>query len=123
MNTLKMIKAFKDWFIIKAKKEGSEISVEETHQLLQKEEAIVLLDIREKEEIALGYIEGATFIAQGRLEKEIVESLSRIKIFLLSSIAQGEFVLLAAAKVMQEERLCPCLLNGQRNRWMERGGL
>ncbi len=32
VGTLKTIKAFKDWFIIKAKKEGSEISVEETHR-------------------------------------------------------------------------------------------
>ena len=32
IGTLKTMKAFKDWFIIKAKKEGSEISVEETHR-------------------------------------------------------------------------------------------
>ena len=59
IRTLKTVRAFKDWFIIKARNEGSEISVEETHQLLQKEEPVVLLDIREKEEIALGYIKGA----------------------------------------------------------------
>ena len=67
----KTMKAFKDYFIIKAKKEGSEISVEETHHLIQKKESIVLLDIREKEEIDLGYIEGATFIPQGLLEQRV----------------------------------------------------
>ncbi len=67
----KTMKAFKDYFIIKAKKEGSEISVEETHQLIQKKEPIVLLDVREKEEIELGYIEGATFIPQGLLEQKV----------------------------------------------------
>ena len=51
VSTLKMVKAFKDYFILKARKEGSEVSVEEAHQLIEKKDPIVLLDIREKEEI------------------------------------------------------------------------
>ena len=66
-NTFKTIKAFKDYFLIKAKREGSEVSVKEAHQLIQKKEPLALLDVREKEEIALGYIEGAVFIPQGLL--------------------------------------------------------
>ena len=100
MNTLKMIKAFKDWFVIKAKKEGSEISVEGTHQLLEKEEAIVLLDIREKEEIALGYIEGATFIPQGLLEEK-VESLVPDKNIPVVVYCAGGIRSLSAAKIMK----------------------
>jgi len=73
---LKTIRAFKDWFLIKAMKEGSEISVEDTHQLIERKEPMVLLDIREKEEIALGYIEGATFIPQGLLEQQVEASCS-----------------------------------------------
>jgi molybdopterin/thiamine biosynthesis adenylyltransferase/rhodanese-related sulfurtransferase len=99
--TFKTIQAFKDWFIIKAKKEGSEISVEETHQFLRKKEPIVLLDIREKEEIALGYIEGATFLPQGLL-KEKVESLLPDKNVPVVVYCAGGIRSLAAAKLMKE---------------------
>jgi molybdopterin/thiamine biosynthesis adenylyltransferase/rhodanese-related sulfurtransferase len=102
IGTLKTIKAFKDWFIIKAKKEGSEISVEETHQLLQKKEPIVLLDVREKEEIDLGYIKGAVFLPQGRLEKE-VENLLPDKNAPIVVYCAGGIRSLKAAKVMQEK--------------------
>lgn len=97
----KTIKAFKDWFIIKAKKEGSEISVEGIHQLLQKKEPIVLLDIREKEEIALGYIKGTTFLPQGLL-KEKVESLLPDKNVPVVVYCAGGIRSLAAAKLMRE---------------------
>ncbi len=102
METLKTIKAFKDWFIVKAKKESSEISVEETHRLLQEKELIVLLDIREKEEIALGYIEGATFLPQGLL-KEKVESFLPNKDVPVIVYCAGGIRSLAAAKLMREE--------------------
>jgi len=97
-----MIKAFKDWFIIKAKREGSEISVKETHQLLQKKEPIVLLDIREKEEIALGYIQGALFLPQGRLKQE-VETLLPDKDVPTVVYCAGGIRSLAAAKLMKEK--------------------
>ncbi len=102
IGTLRTIKAFKDWFIIKAKKEGSEISIEETHQLLQKKESVVLLDIREKEEIMLGYIGGATFLPQGLL-KEKVESLLPDKNVSVVVYCAGGIRSLAAAKVMREK--------------------
>jgi len=101
IGTLKTIKAFKDWFIIKAKKEGSEISVEETRQLLQRKEPVVLLDIREKEEIALGYIEGAIFLRQGLLSEK-VESLLPDKNVPVVVYCAGGIRSLAAAKVMKE---------------------
>jgi sulfur-carrier protein adenylyltransferase/sulfurtransferase len=100
--TLKTIKAFKDWFIIKAKKEGSEISVEKTHQLLQRKEPVVLLDIREKEEPALGYIEGAIFLRQGLLSEK-VESLLPDKNVPVVVYCAGGIRSLAAAKVMREK--------------------
>ena len=69
--TLKTIKAFKDWFVIRAKKEASEISVEETHRLRQGKEPVVLLDIREKEEIALaeGYLAEHNFVEAAKAWK------------------------------------------------------
>ncbi len=102
VSKLKTIKAFKDWFFIKAKKEGSEISVEETHQLLQKKEPVVLLDIREKEEIALGYIQGALFLPQGRVKQE-VETLLPDKSLPIVVYCAGGIRSLAAAKLMREK--------------------
>jgi len=101
IGTLKAIKAYKDWFLIKAKKRGSEISVEETYRLLQKKDPIVLLDIREKKEIDLGYIEGATFLPKGFL-KEKVESLLPDKNIQVVVYCAGGIRSLAAAKLMRE---------------------
>jgi adenylyltransferase/sulfurtransferase len=97
----KTTKAFKDWFIIKAKKEGSEISVKETHQLLQKKEPVFLLDIREKGEIASGYIKGATFLPQGLLSEKIEGILPDKNVSVIVYCAGG-IRSLAAAKVMKE---------------------
>ena len=102
IETLRTIKAFKDWFIIKARKEGSEISVEETHQLLQEKESLILLDIREKEEIALGYIEGATFLPQGHLNEK-VQGLLPDKDVPVVVYCAGGIRSLAAAKLMKEK--------------------
>jgi molybdopterin/thiamine biosynthesis adenylyltransferase/rhodanese-related sulfurtransferase len=102
IGTLKTINAFKDGFIIKAKREGSEISIEETHRLLQKKEPIVLLDVREKEEIAMGYIKGALFLPQGRLEEEM-ENLLPDKDVSIVVYCAGGIRSLKAAKVMKEK--------------------
>ncbi len=102
IGTLKTIKAFKDWAIIKAKKEGSEISVEETHQLLQEKEPVVLLDIREKEEIALGYIKDAVFLPQGLLNEQVEKALPDKNAPVVVYCAGG-IRSLAAAKLMKEK--------------------
>ena len=102
IRVFRTIKAYKDWFFIKAKKKGFEISVEETFQLLQKKEPMVLLDIREKEEIDLGYIEGATFLPQGLL-KEKVERLLPDKNVAVVVYCAGGIRSLAAAKLMKEK--------------------
>ena len=102
IGTLKAIRAFKDWFIIKAKRQGSEVSVEETHQLLQKKEPLVLLDIREKEEIALGYIRGAVFLPQGFLSEKL-ESFLPDKNASVVVYCAGGVRSLAAAKLMKEK--------------------
>jgi len=99
---VKTIKAFKDWFLIKAKKEGSEISVEDTYRLLQKREPVVLLDIREKEEVALGHIRGAFFLSQGRLGQQ-VEALLPEKDVPIVVYCAGGIRSLAAAKLMREK--------------------
>jgi len=102
IGTLRTIKAYKDWFIIKARNEGSEISGEETHQLLQENEPVVLLDIREKEEIVLGYIKGAVFLPQGLLHEEVEELLPDKNVPVVVYCAAG-IRSLAAAKLMREK--------------------
>ena len=121
IGTWKTIKAFKDWFIIKAKKEGSEISVEETHQLLGKKEPVVLLDIREKEEIALEYIDGATFLPQGFLNEK-VENLLPDKNIPVVVYCAGGIRSLAAAKLMKEKGYTNVFSMAKGiNGWMEAG--
>ncbi len=95
-------KAFKDWFLIKAKQEGSEISVKEAHQMIHKDGPVVLLDIREKEEIDRGYIEGATFIRQRDLEEQ-VEPLLPDKHRPVVVYCAGGIRSLAAAKTLREK--------------------
>lgn len=102
LSTFKMMKAFKDWFVIKAKREGSEISVEEAQQLIRNKEPLILLDVREQEETALGYIEGAVFLPQGDLE-ERVETLLPNKEVPVVVYCAGGIRSLAAAKVLKEK--------------------
>jgi len=45
----------------------SEISAHEVHPLLQRGEQVVLLDVREKEELALGYLKDSIFIPRASL--------------------------------------------------------
>jgi adenylyltransferase/sulfurtransferase len=99
---MKIIRAYKDWLLIKAKGKGFEISVEETHQLLERKEPRVLLDIREREEIALGYIKGATFLRQSLLG-EHVETLLPDKDVPIVVYCAGGIRSLAAAKLMKEK--------------------
>jgi len=65
-----MVKSLKEWLMIEANREASEISVEETHQFLQNGDRIVLLDIREEEERTLGYIKGDIFIPMDELDEK-----------------------------------------------------
>jgi adenylyltransferase/sulfurtransferase len=102
VSTLKMVKAFKDYFILKARKEGSEVSVEEAHQLTEKKDSIVLLDIREKEEIALGYIKGTLFLPQAQIDEK-VETLLPDKEAAVVVYCAGGIRSLAAAKRMREK--------------------
>lgn len=55
-------------------KDVSEISIQEVNHLLQRGKRIILLDVREKEELALGYLKDSVFIPRANL-KEKVETL------------------------------------------------
>lgn len=98
----KTMRAFKDWFFIKARQEGSEVSVEETHRRIKEKGSLVLLDIREEEELAQGYIEGATFIPQSRLEQK-AEALLPDRDVPVVVYCAGGIRSLAAAKMLREK--------------------
>lgn len=51
-------------------KEVSELSIQEVQQLLKRGEEIVLLDVREKEELALGYLKNSVFIPRASLPEK-----------------------------------------------------
>ena len=48
----------------------SEISIQEVNRLLKKGERMVLLDVREKEELALGYLKGSLFVPRASLPEK-----------------------------------------------------
>jgi len=41
-SVLTTMKAFKDWFVMRTKKEGSEVTVEEARQMIQRKEPVIL---------------------------------------------------------------------------------
>jgi molybdopterin/thiamine biosynthesis adenylyltransferase/rhodanese-related sulfurtransferase len=93
------IKSFKEWLMVEENKEASEISVEETHRIIQDGDRIVLLDVREKKEIALGYIKGAIFIPMDELKEEVETSIPEKDAPVVIYCAAG-IRSLAAAKIL-----------------------
>jgi adenylyltransferase/sulfurtransferase len=78
------------------KKGLPEISIEETHRLLEKGGRVVLLDVREKREIALGYIKGAVFISKDLLEEKAQALLPEKDVPIIAYCAAGVRSLSAA---------------------------
>lgn len=74
MNKNNNINSLREWLSLEENRMATEISVEDTNRFINNGENIILLDVREEEEIALGYIPGAIFIPMGKL-KEKTETL------------------------------------------------
>ncbi len=49
----------------------SEISIQEVNRLIRSKEPLVLLDVREKEELALGYLKNSIFIPRASLPEKV----------------------------------------------------
>ena len=82
------------------RKDVAEISVGKIHRLLEKGERLVLLDIREKEEITFGYIKGAIFIPEGLLEVK-AQALLPEKGFPIVAYCAGGVRSLSATKTLK----------------------
>ncbi len=100
VGTYKMIKSFKEWLMIN--KDASEIPIEETHRFIQNGDRIVLLDVREEEGIALGYIKGAIFIPMDELDEKAETLLPEKDVPVIIYCAVG-IRSLAATKLMKEK--------------------
>ena len=79
----------------------SEVSVDEVHRLLQKGNRVILLDVREKEEIALGYIRGTLFIPRALLVQEAPSLLPEKDVPIVVYCAAGVRSLLAAKTLIE----------------------
>ena len=77
-----------------------EISTTEVEEMLQKEQDIVLIDVREDEEVANGIIEGATHIPLKQIP-EAIDSLDQSKEYVLVCRSGGRSM--NAALYMKEK--------------------
>ena len=78
-----------------------EISIQEVNRLLKKGERMVLLDVREKEELALGYLKGSLFVPRASLPEKAETLLPDKNIPIVVYCAAGVRSLLAA-KTLKE---------------------
>ena len=65
-----MAKSIRD-LLAEAKKQVHEVSVQDVKQMIENQEDMVLVDVREKDEYANGYIDGAVYVGRGMLEFSI----------------------------------------------------
>ena len=79
----------------------SEISIQEVNRLLKKGERMVLLDVREKEELALGYLKNSIFVPRAGLTEKAETLLPDKNIPIVAYCAAGVRSLLAA-KTLKE---------------------
>jgi len=96
-----MVRSLKEWLMIEANREASEISVEETHQFLQNGDRIILLDVREEEERTLGYIKGDIFIPMDELYEKAETLLPEKDVPVIIYCAVG-IRSLAAVKILKK---------------------
>jgi adenylyltransferase/sulfurtransferase len=80
----------------------SEISIQEVNRLMKRGERMVLLDVREKEELALGYLKGSLFIPRAELPEKAESLLPDKNLPVVVYCAAGVRSLLAA-KVLKEK--------------------
>jgi len=88
-------------FLEEARQLVPEITVEEVEQRLQRGDDVVLLDVREKDEVRTGYIEGALSVPRGFLEMQVTGQIPDTDKEIIVYCAGGVRSLLAG-RVMRE---------------------
>lgn len=108
-------------FLAEARREIPEVTVEEVAERRKRGEDFVLLDVREKDEVRSGYIDGAVAVPRGFLEFQVAGKVPETGKEVVVYCAGGARSLLAA-KAMREmgyERVSS--LAGGITRWKDAG--
>lgn len=82
-------------------KDVAEISIQEVNRLIKRKENMVLLDVREKEELVLGYLKNSIFIPRASLPEKAVTLLPDKNAPIIVYCAAGVRSILAAKTLKQ----------------------
>lgn len=104
-----------------AKTRVKEVTPRETMRLLQEHPETALIDCREPNEFALGYIPGALLIPRGVLEQTIERAVSRDRPVILYC-ASGNRSALAAEMLRQMGYRDPASMSEGIRGWVDAGG-
>jgi len=99
-----------------------EVSIHDVHRLIQdKDRHVRLIDIREKEELATGYIEGAVFAPNSSINNKVEEYFPEKHIPLVLYCASGRRSLIAANMLLKMGYTDVKSMAGGFNAWVEAG--
>jgi sulfur-carrier protein adenylyltransferase/sulfurtransferase len=108
-------------FLEEARRDVLEVSVEEVATRRTRGDEVVLLDVREKDEVRAGYIEGAVTIPRGFLEFQVAGQLPQTDQNIVVYCAGGVRSLLAAKVLRAMGYTHVTSMAGGITRWREAG--
>src|SRR3989449_10588084 len=108
-------------FLEEARREIPEVSVEEVEARRKRGDDLILLDVREKEEVRAGYIEGAVTIPRGFLEFQAAAHLPQTDTDVVVYCASGARSLLAAQVLRTMGYTRVASMTGGITRWQAAG--
>ncbi|GIX48198.1 MAG: molybdopterin biosynthesis protein MoeB [Candidatus Tectimicrobiota bacterium] len=108
-------------FLEEARREVPELTVEEVAERRQRGEDFILLDVREKDEVRSGYIEGAISIPRGFLEFQVTSKIPDPDKEIVVYCAGGARSLLAAKALREMGYQRVYSMAGGITRWKESG--
>ena len=108
-------------FLAEARRAIPEVSVEEVAARRTRGDEVILLDVREKDEVRAGYIEGAVTIPRGFLEFQAAGQLPQTDVDVVVYCASGARSLLAAQVLHTMGYARVASMAGGLTRWKEAG--
>ncbi len=108
-------------FLEEARREVPEVTVEEVEERLKRGDDLILLDVREKDEVRSGYIDGAISIPRGFLEFQAAGKLPQADKDIVVYCAGGARSLLAAKALHEMGYEHVYSMAGGITRWKETG--
>jgi sulfur-carrier protein adenylyltransferase/sulfurtransferase len=108
-------------FLAEARRAIPEVSVEEVAARRSHGDELILLDVREKDEVRAGYIEGAVTIPRGFLEFQAAGQLPQTDVDVVVYCASGARSLLAAQVLHTMGYARVASMAGGLTRWKEAG--